>query len=538
MRAVWLTTIGGLDWPHTKAHSTESREKQQRELEDILDRLQEAKFNTVFLQARVRSTVIWPSAIEPWDDCLTGHAGKDPGYDPMAFAVEACHKRGLELHAWVVAIPGNSLNKAKALGKRAMQQRLPSLCLRSGEGWMLDPGQPGTAPYLASLCAELTRNYDIDGIHLDYLRYPEKEVRYNDTPTYRRYGNGQNKAQWRRDNITRCAKEIYKAVKTLKPWVRVSCSPVGKHDDLPRYSSKGWNAYTAVSQDAQGWMLAGYMDMIVPMMYFQGNHFYPFVQDWVENSGGRIVVPGLGAYLLAAGQKDWPLETIERECHVIRTMGAGGQAYFRSRFVTDNTKGLYDFLKQACYTAPAFTPPLTWEKATPPAQPTGLRIESRDGQARLLWDTPDTKEQITYNVYKSYTRPTDIGDTRNLIAQQLKQTRLELGTDVPDTFRPHYAVTAMDRYGNESLPARLEAPQPQAPTSFCTGLLLLRGDTLVLPSKNLEEYILVTGMGGQTICTLPYTTLMNTAPLQMGLYDIRTLGKKGKDHYLGRLFKR
>ena len=89
-------------------------------------------------------------------------------------------------------------------------------------------------------------------------------------------------------------RQAYEAIKELKPWVRVSCSPVGKYKDLSRYSAKGWSAYGAVYQDAQLWLKEGIMDMLLPMMYFQGDHFYPFAADWQENCYGRPVAPGLG----------------------------------------------------------------------------------------------------------------------------------------------------------------------------------------------------------------------------------------------------
>ncbi len=184
MRGVWLTTLNGLDWPSSKATSTEGIERQKQELRDILDILKVANFNTIVMQARIRSSVIYPSKIEPWDACLTGKTGGDPGYDPMAFAVEECHKRGMQIHAWVVAIPGAKFAQAKTQGKTALHIRKPQLCLKTSEGYMLNPGVPETADYLADICEELTRNYDIDGISLDYIRYPEKQLRYNDAATY------------------------------------------------------------------------------------------------------------------------------------------------------------------------------------------------------------------------------------------------------------------------------------------------------------------------------------------------------------------
>ena len=99
VRAVWLTTLGGRDWPRTYSQSPFSAKKQQAELCQILDRLQEAKINTVLLQTRIRGTMIYPSSLEPWDGCLSGHPGRTPGYDALQFAIDECHKRGMELHA-------------------------------------------------------------------------------------------------------------------------------------------------------------------------------------------------------------------------------------------------------------------------------------------------------------------------------------------------------------------------------------------------------------------------------------------------------
>ena len=124
VRAVWLTTIGGIDWPHSYSQSPHSAEKQKQELRQILDRLQQAKINTVLIQTRVRGTMIYPSDIEPWDGCLSGFPGKSPGYDALQFAIDECHKRGMELHAWVLPSPwGNGMRWAV---NRSVRNTLPS----------------------------------------------------------------------------------------------------------------------------------------------------------------------------------------------------------------------------------------------------------------------------------------------------------------------------------------------------------------------------------------------------------------------------
>ena len=105
VRAAWITAVYGLDWPKTRATNAESIRRQKAEIIDILDKLKMANFNTVLFQARTRGDVIYKSVYEPYNSILTGKVGGNPGYDPLAFVVEECHKRGMECHAWIVAIP-------------------------------------------------------------------------------------------------------------------------------------------------------------------------------------------------------------------------------------------------------------------------------------------------------------------------------------------------------------------------------------------------------------------------------------------------
>ena len=152
VRAVWLTTISGLDWPKTLATSAAKREQQKEELCEILDQLQACRINTVILQTRVRGSVIYPSDIEPWDVCLTGQFDRDPGYDPLAFAIEETHKRGMELHAWMVTVPAFKIVNAKKMGKRSLFRTHPELLKKHGDQYYLDPGLPGSSDYLTALC--------------------------------------------------------------------------------------------------------------------------------------------------------------------------------------------------------------------------------------------------------------------------------------------------------------------------------------------------------------------------------------------------
>lgn len=523
VRAVWLTTIGGIDWPHSYAQSARSIDKQKDELRHILDQLQQVGINTVLLQTRVRGTMIYPSTYEPWDGCLSGFPGKSPGYDALAFAIDECHKRGMELHAWMVTIP---VGKWDALGCRQLRKKMPHNLIKIKADGYLNPESQQTADYLASLCAEVTRQYDIDGIHLDYIRYPE------DMPKLKTLDR-----QCGRNNITRIVSTISRRVKSLKPWVKMSCSPIGKYDDTARYWSHGWNANTTVCQDAVAWLRDGLMDELFPMMYFRDNNFFPFALDWKEQSHGRIIVPGLGIYFMSPRERDWPLTDITRELEVLRHIGLG-HAYFRSKFFTDDTKGIYTYAKNSYCRYPSLVPPMTWASRRKPDMPSQLSLNSiANGVSLLSWShTEKDTTMMMFNIYASQKYPVDTDDARNLIAIR-RQGRQLL---VPNDVCTHYAVTATDRYGNESKPLQEEAPYDYAETQCGnTRLLNCDGKKVEVPEASRladTEYLLVESLQGVVITTLPHTPNAKTANISRvkdGIYQLRSLNRKGKSHRLG-----
>ncbi len=509
VRAVWLTTIGGLDWPHNYSNGGASAERQKEELRQILNKLQKANVNTVLLQTRVRATTIYPSSMEPWDGCLSGHPGQSPGYDALAFAIDECHKRGMELHAWVVTIP---VGKWNALGCARLRQRYPKLIMKIGPDGYMNPESEQTGDYLASMCREIVSNYDVDGIHLDYIRYPE---------TWNRKMN----VNAGRQHITSIVRKIHRIVKNEKPWVKMSCSPVGKYDDLTRYWSHGWNANTKVCQDAQGWLRDGLMDELFPMMYFKGNNFFPFAIDWAECSYGRIVAPGLGIYMLHPKELNWSLDIVKRELNVVRDYGMG-HCYFRSKFFTDNTKGIYDYVSRQHDRYPALIPPMTWAHPTPPQAPTNLRVAG----GSISWSAPRTNGRtpyLLYNIYASRTWPVDVDDVRNLVMPRWQKTKAAIDE------RMYYAVTAIDRFGNESAPVQMDRGTVVQAAQW----LKNDGRYLSIPEKpkvSDAQYLVVETLAGNIVATRPYQgTRVDIRQLAEGVYTLRSVNRRNVTHRLG-----
>lgn len=452
-RAVWLTTIKNLDWPSIKVLCESDIQKQKDELSGMLDSLARLNINTVFLQTRLRGDVIYPSQYEPFSAVLTGRVGAAPGYDPLAFAVEECHKRGMQLHAWLVTLPLGNRMHVKSLGRKSLPASRPSLCRMHKGDWFMEPGEPATADYLCRIVAEIVSKYNVDGIHLDYIRYPDRSSSYADTHLYRKYGKGKSLADWRRGNITRLVRSLYEQVKSIKPWVRVSVAPLGKHDNLSSYSSYGWNARNTVFQDAQAWMREGIVDALFPMLYFRGNDFYPFVRDWAEQSYGRHLAPGIGVYRLLPEEGNWEIKEIERQLTTSRSAGAQGSVMFRARHLLTSAAGASELYKRV-YADKALVPPMNWCASSVPAQPDSFSAERHGDFLTLSWSSvrpANSEPAVKYNLYVSRSYPVNTADPRNIVAVALTDTVFVWEGSTLDAM--HWAVVPVNAYGVEGAPA-------------------------------------------------------------------------------------
>lgn len=450
-RAVWLTAIENLDWPRTLAVSPSSVAEQKKELLYILDSLQVMNVNTVLLQTRVRGDLVYQSELEPFSAVFTGVEDRWPGYDPLGFAIEECHKRGMHLHAWLVTMPLGKDEHIRMLGNKALPHRNRSLCTHYDGAWYMEPGNPATSGYIVSIVKEIVERYNVDGIHLDYMRYPDRNDGYPDRSLYRKYGKGLSLADWRKSNITRIVKDVYDCVKSIKPWVRVSCATLGKYDNLTRYSSLGWDALNTGFQEAQQWMQDGIVDIIFPMLYFSGNNFYPFVRDWQENSYGRHVVPGISAYRLLPEYGGWePLELM-RQLNTSRSVGTAGTAMFRAEHLMGCASDVYNCV----YRTPALVPPMLW-CGKGPESPVDLKFELQPCAVVLQWGSvaPVCGEpSLRYNVYGCAGASVDVSNPENLLACLVDTTSFVWHNPVDGMCS--FAVTTVDAYGVESEPVKV-----------------------------------------------------------------------------------
>jgi uncharacterized lipoprotein YddW (UPF0748 family) len=449
IRAAWLTTNWNLDWPRAGS----SPDEQKAQMREILDSLKRANFNTVLFQARVRGDVFYQSNIEPWSPYFYRSdiiGDQNAPYDPLLFVINECHRRGMECHAWLVTFPVGSQKLVKNRKNNSIAFRRPDICKLHLRDWFLDPGNPEARAYFVSLVNELVSKYDIDGIHLDYIRYPEASTKFPDKDTYRKYGNGKSLADWRRDNITALVGDVYRKVKSIKPWVQVSCSPVGRYRPL-NYTNNKWTAYESVAQDAGRWLREGIMDAVYPMLYYNDPEFKDYIKDWISESNGRFIVPGLGIYRMQKSEGDWEPEEICRQMNDAEECSISGLAYYRAGNIIDNTKGIYSMLK-GDYFYPAKLPPMAWLDSEAPEPPLDMQVyRNKKGLVAIEWQPSDEEEEQTYTVYLSDSDDIDVDKADGIIATGIRGRKIYV--DIPDSETGMYfSVTASDPYHNESKP--------------------------------------------------------------------------------------
>lgn len=438
IRAVWLTTNWHLDWPSTNVSTTE----QKKQLIAKLDTLKSLNFNTVLFQVRSQGRVMFHSNVEPFSSFISA----SDGFDPLAFAVSECHKRGMECHAWMITYPlGN--NRSFSFNRRSGLLKKEFCKYYKGE-WYLDPGNPKSDEYLLAIVHEIVDNYDVDGIHFDYIRYPDENKGFPDKDSYKKYGGGLSLAEWRRANVTNFVKQAYDYVKSQKPWIQVSSSPLGIYRSLSGRGDK-WSGFESVYQDSYNWLKMGIHDAVYPMMYYDGENFFPYVKDWLKNSNGRFIVPGLGAYKLLPNDEDWELKVLSNQMNYIDSVKAQGESFFRLGMIWENVKGIREELRSR-YRFPAKLPAMTWLSHATPDAPRDFQVVRTDSTTvQLTWNAPSDSD-YTYTIYAvDPDQRVDVTKGENVLATELRGGKWQMKQG--DSMQGKYfAVTASNRFHNES----------------------------------------------------------------------------------------
>ncbi|MEW1660750.1 family 10 glycosylhydrolase [Streptomyces sp. NPDC093707] len=354
MRGMWLATVANLDWPSRPGLD---RATQQRELADLLDTAVERRLNTVFFQARPTADALWPSRYEPWAQYLTGVQGRDPGWDPLDFVVREAHRRDLALHAWFNPYRVANHTDPARLAAGHPARRHPDWVVRYGGKLYYNPGLPEVRRFVQDAMLDAVRRYPLDGVHFDdyFYPYPVAGQAFHDDAAFERYGGDfAGRGDWRRDNIDRLIREMREGIAGSGHRVPFGISPFGvwrnsSTDPRGSRTEAGVQAYDDLYADTRRWVREGWIDAIVPQVYwplgFAAADYAELVPWWARTVAGTEVELHIGEALYKAGRdaqpEAWqdPAELSEHLTFARRHPEVGGHVYFSAKDVVKDPLG-------------------------------------------------------------------------------------------------------------------------------------------------------------------------------------------------------
>ncbi len=466
-RGAWIASYFGIDWPNRN----QSPELQKAALLTILDHHKATGITTIYLQVRSQADALYPSEIEPWSSDLTGLQGRAPNplWDPLAFAIEECHKRGMELHAWInpYRAVGNSANLPNFAENHIAKQH-PEWLISTGVLRTLNPGIEGVRDHINAVITDIVTRYDVDGIHFDDYFYPN--AAFNDDATYAADPRGiTDRGDWRRDNVNLLVSRISQTIKQLKPWVEFGISPSGIYrnstDPAIGTATSGLQHYSQLYADSRKWLQEGWIDYLAPQVYWYigqpGANYGVVTPWWNNNSYGRLIYIGLAGYKVndPAQGVNWANPSqIPNQVRMNRSLeNIAGQAIYNTASLRSTTKlGFRDSLRLDFYRRPALQPSMPWIDAVAPAAATALKvIKFGESHNLLKWKKPapvsdELNKVRQFAIYRSGTPEIDTDDAANLLAitNQDEESYEDHSIQPGETW--YYLVRALDRLHNES----------------------------------------------------------------------------------------
>lgn len=469
VRSVWMATVWALDWPS----STSSTTAQKNEMVKYLDVLQKNNFNAVYFQVRTMSDAFYKSSYEPWSSYLTGTRGKDPGWDPLAFVVEECHKRGMECHAWVNPYRFSTGSNWSTAQDQALKSAGMLLAYTKSDGkttTILNPGLESVRKRIVDVCKEIISNYDVDGLVFDDYFYPEGipvTSSAGDYDLWQKSGASMTFGDWRRNNVNQMVADVYNMVQQQKPYVRFGISPAGaactsaavaaKHgiDRCPVASD--WQ-YDGIFSDPVAWLEAGTIDYISPQLYWKTNHktnpFGPMTKWWsyVAKHFGRHHYASHSISFLNSSNTTSDWEEIGKQVQFSRDYTeneAPGAVFYSAAYVTGKKQsGFGEWLQVNKFQNKALTPAIDWKKSDLEK----VQVSALSKRATVLsWVGVDNVRYSVYAVPESVNVETL---DSNIPAEYLLGVSYKTTYTMPDDKKSgyNYAVCVLDRYGNEYEP--------------------------------------------------------------------------------------
>ena len=444
------------------------RDRMQQTLTHQLDELQRSGINAILFQVRAEGDALYESAYEPWSRYLTGRQGlaPDPYWDPLQWMVDECHKRGMELHAWINPF------RAKTKGTPALTspyyREHPDRFFNYDGLMLFDPAIPENRSYICFIAADIVRRYDIDGLHIDdyFYPYPAAGCRIPDDASYRQYGNGMDIHDWRRHNVNLFMQELSNTIHRVKPWVKFGISPFGiyrnQQNDPNGSRTNGLQNYDDLYADVLLWVKNGWVDYNIPQIYWQAGHpaadYVELACWWNANAGGRNLYIGQDvertmqyADTRSTGLKD---QTQQKYALQRQLTNVQGSCQWYAKAAVDNA-AYARTLRTKYHKYPALQPRYPWLDKKAPKKVKKLKVVWTSYGPVLFWTAPTTKKPMQlarqFVVYAFAPGEKVNLDNPEKIVAITTEPFVKLNY-AGGHKKWKFVVTAVDRTGNESKP--------------------------------------------------------------------------------------
>ena len=462
-RGAWIQIING-------QFEGMSRDQMQANLTHQLNVLQQCGINAIMFQVRGEADAMYPSPYEPWSRFLTGRQGTAPNpyWDPLAWMITECHKRGMELHAWINPFRAKTKG-TKELALNHPYVKHPERFFEYDGLYLFDPGLNENRRYICQIAADIVCRYDVDGIHMDdyFYPYPVAGMTIPDQATYITHKNGiDNVDDWRRYNVNLFMEMMHDSIRAVKPWVKFGVSPFGIYhnvqpgSNIPGSNTRGLQNYDNLYADVLYWINKGWVDYNIPQIYWEIGHkaadYEELIKWWSRFAGGRPLFIGqdVERTVRAADLKNPQRNQMSAKFGLQRSLrGIQGSCLWYSAAVVRN-EGIYATALQKNYhRTPALQPLFPFIDDEAPGKPRKLKTMWMPNGYYLFWTAPKGTQEMdvarNYVVYRfEQGERIDLFNPEHIVAitpQTFYRLPYENGRK-----KAVYVVTALDRLQNES----------------------------------------------------------------------------------------